>query len=433
LAENVKTIRDIRNANKKRGGSYTLVGGDPTPPDEATISKDRAKFILRALNGNGDGDSFVKEWTEEKGYVLPSWFSFAAALICARDKLLSMIDEAKGINAIPESEDKSIASLVPFMMLISGPPMRPGQIYSARKPGCGAVPSKKENYIQMSYAYVDSDNGGPQEKVYMFHADTSLFKVKKYSRHKAVFTSNFFPIIYHYFFVVLPRLEKQAKELLGFDDRLAGYAFYNPRTLKPFRKVTPGGKVTHSSDASKQILTSLECGLDAVVGVGTFEKYRLDRFNRMYETRVLTFGANKTPGTFFSVLDNAISSGYVTKEHVIVNKDMIDLSAQQMEALGISNCQKHYTFMNGDTHSEHAINISGALLMVQKMIKDNPDDHMDIVENLRAERRSHASNNSVFHKHSGEDHHTISTSTASIETSSPVSSSTPLPHDVSPI
>jgi len=125
--------------------------------------------------------------------VLPSWFSFAAALICARDKLLSMIDEAKGINAIPESEEKSIASLVPFMMLISGPSMRPGQIYSARKPGCGAVPSKKENYIQMSYAYVDSDNGGPQEKVYMFHAYTSLFKFKKFSRHKAVFFFQFLP------------------------------------------------------------------------------------------------------------------------------------------------------------------------------------------------------------------------------------------------
>jgi len=42
---------------------------------------------MRALNGNGDGDSFVKEWAEEKGNVLPAWFSFVAALICARDKL----------------------------------------------------------------------------------------------------------------------------------------------------------------------------------------------------------------------------------------------------------------------------------------------------------------------------------------------------------
>ena len=78
------------------------------------------------------------------------------------------------------------------------------------------------------------------------------------------------------------------------------------------------------------MLTSLECGLDAVVGVGTFDKYRLDKFSRMYETRELTFGANKTPGSFFSVLDGAINSGLCTKDHVIVNKEMIDVYAQQM-------------------------------------------------------------------------------------------------------
>jgi hypothetical protein len=71
--------------------------------------------------------------------------------------------------------------------------------------------------------------------------------------------------------------------------------------------------------------------------------------------------------------------------------------------------------------------------MVEKMIKDNPEDHMDIVEKLRAERRSHASNDFVFHKHFGEDHHQTPTSTTIVEISSPVSSSTPLPHDVSPI
>ena len=91
-----------------------------------------------------------------------------------------MIDKAKGINVILEYEDKIIASLVPFMMIVSGPPMRPGQIYLSRKPGCDVVPSKKENYFQMSFSYVDCGNGGPQEKVYMFHADTCLFKVKKY-------------------------------------------------------------------------------------------------------------------------------------------------------------------------------------------------------------------------------------------------------------
>jgi len=84
-----------------------------------------------------------------------------------------MIDKAKGINVIPESEDKSIASLVPFMMLVSGPPVRPGQIFSARnKPGCDVAPSKKQKYIQMSFSCVDSGNGGPREKVYMFHADS---------------------------------------------------------------------------------------------------------------------------------------------------------------------------------------------------------------------------------------------------------------------
>ena len=385
---------------------------------EAAFYKDRkAYFLMQSLNGNGDGDNYVQEWTEERSYVLPSWFSFAAALICARDKWMSMIDKKKGVHIIPETEDLNIASLVPFMMLVSGPPMRPGQIYSARKPGCGVSPSKKENYIQMSYAFCVNEDG-IEEKVYMFHADTSLFKVKKYSRHKAIFTCNFFPIFYHYFFVVLPRLEAQAKKLHGYDERLAGYAFLNPRTLKPYRKVTESGKVTHSGDASKYILKSLERGLDAVVGVGTYAKYKLDRFKRMYETRVLTFGVNRTPGTLLSILDQAISAGLVPKAHVVVNKDLVDASAKQMEALGLSKSQKHYTFMNGDTHTEHGINICGALNMVEKMIKDSPKDHMVIIEKLRAERRTHATNKALFRTHADDQYHQISTSTTIVDTSS---------------
>ena len=422
LSENVKNVKDvIKNANGKRGGINTLVGGDQD--DEAKM-KQRQAFLLRALNGNGDGDQFVLEWTEEKSYVLPSWFSFAASLICARDRLVAMIDNDKGV--IPESEDRNIAGLVPYMMLISGPPMRPGQIYSARRPGSGVTPSKKENYIQMSHSFRDAGNG-TQEKVYLFHADTSLFKVKKYSRHKAIFTCNFFPIFYHYFDVVLPRLEEQAKKLPGYDTRLDGYAFINPRTLKPYRKVAVDGNVTHSGDASSQILKSLEYGLDAVVGVGTYKKYRLDRFNRMYETRVLTFGVNTTPGTLLSIVDKAICAGFIPKDQVIINKEMIDVTAKQMEALGISNCQAHYTFMNGDTHSEHAITIYGALQMVEKMIADNPLQHMDLVEKLRAQRRTHASNKAMFCARPGSQ---ITTSSTNVKEPAIVS---PSPTLISPV
>ena len=67
-----------------------------------------------------------------------------------------------------------------------------------------------------------------------------------------------------------------------------------------------------------------------------------------------------------------------------------------MEALGLSDCQKHYTFMNGDTYSEHAITISGALKMVEKLIREKPDEHMDIIEKLRAQRRADASNTKIF-------------------------------------
>ena len=116
----------------------------------------------------------------------------------------------------------------------------------------------------------------------------------------------------------------------------------------------------------------------------------------MYETRVLTFGVNTSPGTFLSVVDKAICAGFILKDQVIVNKEMISFSARQMEALGLSNCQQHYTFMNSDTHSEHAISISGALKMVEKIISDNPVDRMDIIEKLRAERRTHASNTIIF-------------------------------------
>jgi hypothetical protein len=116
----------------------------------------------------------------------------------------------------------------------------------------------------------------------------------------------------------------------------------------------------------------------------------------MYETRVLTFGVNTSPGTFPSFVDQAICVGFIPKGHVIVNKEMIEVAAKHMEALGVSNCQKHYIFMNGDTHSEHAISISGALMMVEKWVKDKPDDHMDIIEKLRAERRADASNLHIF-------------------------------------
>ena len=187
----------------------------------------------------------------------------------------------------------------------------------------------------------------------------------------------------------MPRLEEQAKKLYGYDATLVGNAFINPRTLKHYRKVTADGKVTHSGDASKQILNFLQCGLDSVVGVGTYKKYKLDRFSRMYETMVLTFGVNASSGTILSGVDKATCAGFILKDQVIVNKEMISVSATQMGALGLSN-QQHYTFMNSDTHSEHAISIFGALKMVEKIISDNYVDHMDIIEKLRAERRTHA-------------------------------------------
>ena len=154
---------------------------------------------------------------------------------------------------------------------------------------------------------------GKTEQVYTFHADTALFKIKKYSRYKAIFSSNFFHIFLHYFDVVLPRLEQQAKKLPSYDGRLAGYAFLNPRTLKPYRNITHTGKVTHNGDDLSQLLKSLECGLDVVIGVGTYVKYRLDKFNKMYETRVLTFGVNTSPGTFLFLVDQAICAGLFPK------------------------------------------------------------------------------------------------------------------------
>ena len=102
------------------------------------------------MNGSDDGYQFVLGWTEETSYVLPSWFSSVASLICARD----MFDTDKGV--IPESKDKNIARYVPFMMLISRPPMRYGQTYFAWRLGSGATPSKKENYIQMSHSFRDA-------------------------------------------------------------------------------------------------------------------------------------------------------------------------------------------------------------------------------------------------------------------------------------
>jgi hypothetical protein len=115
----------------------------------------------------------------------------------------------------------------------------------------------------------------------------------------------------------------------------------------------------------------------------------------MHETRVLTFGVNTSPGAYLSVVDKAICAGFILNDQIIVNKEMISVSARQMEALGLSNCQQHYTFMNSDTHSEHAISISGALKKVEKIISDNLVDHMDIIEKLRVERRTHASNTNI--------------------------------------
>ncbi len=120
MNENVNGITEFRNSNEKRGGTCTLVGGDRANPDASCA--DRKSFLARAMRGNGDGDQFVLEWTEEKSYVLPSWFSFATALIRARDKLLSMVDIQKGVDCIPQSKDQNIAAIVPFMMLLSGPP-----------------------------------------------------------------------------------------------------------------------------------------------------------------------------------------------------------------------------------------------------------------------------------------------------------------------
>ena len=145
LSENLKVIKELRNANGKRGGDNTLVGGDLV---DVASSPYRNHFLMRSLNGNGDGDNFVQEWNEDTSYVLPSWFNFASALISARDMLMSFVDENKGISVIPESEDKNVASRAPLMMLISGPPMQPGQIFSARSPCAGVQPSQKENYIQ---------------------------------------------------------------------------------------------------------------------------------------------------------------------------------------------------------------------------------------------------------------------------------------------
>jgi hypothetical protein len=117
----------------------------------------------------------------------------------------------------------------------------------------------------------------------------------------------------------------------------------------------------------------------------------------MKQARVLTFGVNTSPDTFRFVVDQAICAGFIPKGHVVVNKKIIVVdAAKPMEALGFSNCQKHYTFMNGDTHSKHANTISGSLKMVEKLVKEKPDDHMDIIEKLKAERRADASNTDIF-------------------------------------
>ena len=280
--------------------------------------------------------------------------------------------------------DAEITAIIPFILLITGPPQRPGQLYTAKYPWANFVPINRSNYILCMKAQRDG------ETVYSFHADNSLFKRENWKRHRAQYSGYFNVLFFHYFYRVYKRNSLKTDAIPGLDPRLSSYRYAcTDPSFKPYRAIGKDGMVTHRSDSSKVLLTAFRNAVDNLLGKGTSTSHHIDRINNVYATRVLTFAKNYTPGSVAHIFDLAISSGVLNKDEYVKNRAELEECAKIQEAIGLSGCQGQYDYRNGNALITHACNLFYAFKTVESMITADPTDHIIKMEELRQQRQLH--------------------------------------------
>jgi hypothetical protein len=331
--------------------------------------------------------------------IYPSFYTVASLLISCRNALCAKMD--KDTKVLPDHLDTIVAPIVAMIMLVLGPQKNASQIFSFKR----SLRPESIFYLKVGI-FIEitkgqrSDPNGIILDVYAVSAKNCISSNRR--RHTSQSYCGYFcNILLHYFLNVIPRIQKEVKaawevaeqdkpEPAPFDIRLDEYAFYDPK-LKPYQQLDKHtNKMSNRKDASKVFLTAFTDAVDTLLGAGTSAAHGMHSLSlkSVNATNVLTCSKSTTPGSLMDVAGMAIDAGIMDKDDIplnIRNKALIDAMMASARAACGSGPSHHPSVAQEEQIGLAGV-IFGALKMVEKIMNDNPENHLQDMETSRMKR-----------------------------------------------